>query len=144
METSPGGQAAPVILIVEDDLGTRVLYREILMAEGFRTIEAHNGFQALEKAREAKPDAILTDLGVPGMDGFEFCRELQRSAATQSIPVLAVTGHSSYLDDPARLRAAGITHVLLKPTASDLIVPELRRLLEKTLVRNVTSGRGTS
>ena len=70
METSPGGQAAPVILIVEDDLGTRVLYREILMAEGFRTIEAHNGFQALEKAREAKPDAILTDLGVPGMDGF--------------------------------------------------------------------------
>jgi CheY-like chemotaxis protein len=63
------------------------------------------------------------------MDGFEFCRALQQSAATRSIPVLAVTGHSEYLEDPARFRHAGIRQVLTKPCPPDLLAEELRRLL---------------
>ena len=119
----------PLVLIVEDDLGTRRLYRDYLSQSGFRTADAHNGHQALDKARELLPDAVLTDLAVPGMDGFEFCRELQRSVATRPIPVLAVTGHSEYLDQPDRFRQAGITQVLIKPCPPDVIVEELRRLL---------------
>jgi len=65
------------VLLVEDDQPTRALYREYLSGAGFRAIDAHNGFQALEKARQFRPDAIVTDLAVPGMDGFEFCRALQ-------------------------------------------------------------------
>jgi two-component system cell cycle response regulator DivK len=88
---------APLVLIVEDDRSTRLLYREYLEHDGFRTIDAHNGHQALEKARDLCPNAVLTDLAVPGMDGFEFCRALQESPATRAIPILAVTGHSEYL-----------------------------------------------
>lgn len=121
--------AEPLVLIVEDDLGTRAMYRDHLGHAGFCTAEAHNGFQALEKVHELHPDAILTDLAVPGMDGFEFARALQSSVSTRHIPILAVTGHSEYLDQPERFRHSGIAHVFLKPCEPDLIVHELRRLL---------------
>jgi CheY-like chemotaxis protein len=120
---------SPLVLIVEDDLSTRLLYREYLQHEGFRTVEAHNGYQALEKARDLCPDAVLTDLAVPGMDGFEFCRALQQSSATRSIPILAITGHAEYLEEPDRFVQAGIAHVLIKPCPPDVIAYELRRLL---------------
>ena len=119
----------PLVLIVEDDLSTRLLYREYLQHDGFRTVDAHNGYQALEKARDLRPNAVLTDLAVPGMDGFEFCRALRDSDATRGIPILAVTGHSEYLEDPDRFAQAGIAHVLIKPCAPDIIAYELRRLL---------------
>ncbi len=129
--TAPQENATdPLVLIVEDDRSLRLMYGEYLRRAGFRIIDAHNGFQALEKAREQRPDAVVTDLAVPGMDGFEFCRALQQSAATRAIPILAVTGHSEYLDDPARFRHAGISHVLLKPCEPDAIARELRRLIE--------------
>jgi CheY-like chemotaxis protein len=122
---------APLVLIVEDDLSTRVMYRDYLSHCGFRIIDAHNGHQALAKARELRPNVVLTDLAVPGMDGFEFCRALQQSDATRDIPVLAVTGHAEYLEQPDRFRQAGIMHVLTKPCSPDVIAVELRRLLQE-------------
>jgi CheY-like chemotaxis protein len=119
----------PLVLIVEDDLSTRMLYCEYLQDRGFRTADAHNGFQALEKARDLSPNVVLTDLAVPGMDGFEFCRALQESIATRAIPILAVTGHSEYLNEPERFAQTGIAHVLIKPCTPDVIASELRRLL---------------
>ena len=121
---------APLVLIVEDDLSTRVLYRDYLSLCGFRIADAHNGHQALAKAKELRPNVVLTDLAVPGMDGFEFCRALQQSDSTRAIPILAVTGHAEYLDQPDRFKQAGIQNVLTKPCAPDVIAAELRRLLE--------------
>src|SRR3954469_18353557 len=120
----------PLVLIVEDDLSTRVMYRDHLSVNGFRIIDAHNGHQALAKAPESHPDAVVTDLAVPGMDGFEFCRALQQSIDTRTIPILAVTGHAEYLEHPDRFRHTGISHVLVKPIDPDAIVRELRRMLE--------------
>jgi CheY-like chemotaxis protein len=120
----------PLVLIVEDDHSTRLMYRDFLSGSGFRTADAHNGFQALEKARELHPDLVITDLAVPGMDGFEFCRALQQSSATRDIPILAITGHAEYLEDPERFRHAGISHVLVKPCELNEVVRELRRLLD--------------
>ena len=119
----------PLVLIVEDDRSTRLLYREYLQHEGFRTVDAHNGYQALEKARDLRPNAVLTDIAVPGMDGFEFCRALKQSETTRAIPILAITGHSEYLEQPDRFLQAGIAHVLIKPCPPDVIAFELRRLL---------------
>ena len=119
----------PLVLIVEDDLSTRVMYRDYLSQSGFRTAEAHNGFQALEKATLLMPDAIVTDLAVPGMDGFQFCRALHQAEATRAIPIIAVTGHAEYLEQPDRFRHAGILRVLVKPCEPDVIVQELRHLL---------------
>ena len=121
--------AEPLILIVEDDLSTRVMYRDYLIQSGFRTAEAHNGHQALDKAQQLHPDAVITDLAVPGMDGFEFCRALQQSAGTRDIPVLAVTGHAEYLDQHSRFEQAGISRVLTKPCELDVIARELWTLL---------------
>ena len=125
----------PLVLIVEDDLGTRVMYREYLSQSGFRTADAHNGFQALEKAQLLRPDAIVTDLAVPGMDGFAFCRALHDAESTRAIPIIAVTGHSEYLEQPDRFRHAGILRVLVKPCEPDVIVQELRDLLNVRSVR---------
>lgn len=122
--------ASALILIVEDDLSTRVLYRDYLGVAGFRIADAHNGFQALEKARELRPDAVLTDLAVPGMDGFAFCRALKDLPGTRDIPILAMTGHPEYLADRDRIRDAGISQVLSKPCDLDVVVRELRLLLE--------------
>lgn len=121
--------ASPLVLIVEDDRSTRVLYRDFLSDAGFRTADAHNGFQALEKAQSLHPDAVLTDLAVPGMDGFEFARALQALDATRDIPIVAITGHAEYLDQPDRFRHAGICRVLIKPCDPDVIVQALRGLL---------------
>ena len=125
----PGPVESPLVLIVEDDHSTRLMYRDFLTHSGFRTADAHNGFQALEKALELRPDLVVTDLAVPGMDGFEFCRKLKQSSATCNIPILAITGHAEYLDDPERFRHAGITHILIKPCELDEVVRELRRML---------------
>ena len=132
MATPSGNPADPLVLIVEDDLSTRAMYREHLTMSGFRIVDAHNGHQALEKARDLHPAAVVTDLAVPGMDGFEFCRALQQSAETRAIPIIAVTGHSEYLNEPNRFRDAGISHVLLKPCAPAEIERELRRLIPAT------------
>jgi two-component system, cell cycle response regulator DivK len=129
----------PLVLIVEDDRSMRAWYRDVLTQSGFRTIDAHNGFQALEKARELLPQAVLTDLAVPGMDGFEFCRALRSSPATRNIPILAVTGHAEYLDQPERFRRVGIEFVLTKPSSPEVIADALWSLL-----RDAGQSRPTS
>ena len=122
----------PLVLLVEDDIGTRALYRDYLGASGFRIADAHNGYQALDKARTLGPDVVFTDLAVPGMDGFEFCRALRQGAGTRHIPILAVTGHPEYLVDHERIRHAGISQVLSKPCDLDAVVRALRQLVRAT------------
>lgn len=132
MDVATGPRALdPLVLIVEDDRSTRALYCDVLNQSGFRTADAHNGYQALAKVRELQPAAVITDLAVPGMDGFEFCRALRQDPATSAIPILAVTGHSEYLDQPDRFRQAGILQVLTKPCSPDALVEALRQVLAR-------------
>ena len=125
---SAGARELPLVLVVEDDPETRRLYALTLAANGFDIEEAHNGFQALDKATAIGPDLILSDIAVPGLDGIELCRRLRADPRTAAIPILAVTGH----DDrhyPDRARAAGADRVLIKPFAAETLVAEARRLL---------------
>ena len=66
----------PLVLLVEDDRDGRLLFAEWLEGAGFRVEQAHNGLQALERAFDLLPDAILTDLNIPGIDGYELTRRL--------------------------------------------------------------------
>jgi len=116
------------ILIVEDDPETRLFYSSALETSGFRTEQAHNGHQALEKAVKALPDLILTDIAVPGLDGIELCRRIRADGRTRSIPVLAITGYADR-DYGDRALLAGADHVLTKPCDAARIVREARRLL---------------
>ena len=81
-----------------------------------------------EKARELLPAAIVTDLGLPGIDGFELCRRLQQDARTRQIPVVAITGRYVSPADLARARREGCHSVLVKPIDIVRLVAELRGL----------------
>jgi CheY-like chemotaxis protein len=116
------------VLIVEDDLETRLFYSNALARDGFRVDQAHNGHQALEKALKSLPDLILTDIAVPGLDGIELCRRIRADERTRAIPLLAITGYDDrqYVD---RAKLAGADHVLIKPCDVERLVSEARRLL---------------
>ena len=122
---------SPLVLIVEDDAETRLFYTAAFTSDGFRTEQAHNGFQAFEKAVATLPDLILTDIAVPGIDGIELCRRLRADARTRGIPVLAITGYGDrqYYE---RAIGAGVDHVLSKPSTPDVLLEEGRRLLIRT------------
>ncbi len=123
--------APPLVLIVEDDPETRHYYANAFHQSGFETDEAHNGHQALAKALATpRPDLILTDIAVPGLDGIELCRKLRADDRTRAIPVLAITGYEDR-HYPDRVRTAGADHVLMKPCDWDVLVSEARRLLSR-------------
>src|SRR5262249_15295979 len=83
----------PLILVVDDYQDAREMYAEYLQFSGFRVAEARNGNEAVDQAFALKPDLILMDLSLPGMDGWEATRQLKADERTRNIPVVALTGH---------------------------------------------------
>jgi len=106
----PGRQ----ILVVEDNERNMKLVRELLEATGYRTIEAATGSQALDLARERRPDLVLMDIRLPDTDGVEALSRLRADDRTASIPVLAVTAQAMQ-GDRERCLAAGFDGYLSKP-----------------------------
>jgi two-component system, cell cycle response regulator DivK len=125
----PLGDTGPSVLLVEDDQDGRRMYAEWLTGAGFRVSEAHNGLQALERAFDFLPDVVVTDLNIPGIDGFELTRRLKQDPRTSSIPVLAVTGYAAFAADPGRARRAGCDAVLPKPCSPDDLESAIRSLI---------------
>jgi two-component system, cell cycle response regulator DivK len=125
-------QETPTVLLVEDDRDGRRMYAEWLSQAGFQVLEAHNGLQALERAFESPPDAIVTDLNIPGIDGFELTRRLRNDSRTRGVPILAVTGYAAFAADPGRARRAGCDVVLPKPCSPDDLETTVRALIEDT------------
>jgi two-component system, cell cycle response regulator DivK len=117
------------VLLVDDDRGARLLFSEWLRGAGFRVETAHNGLQALERAFDMLPDAILTDLYLPGIDGYELTRRIKNDPRTRAIPVLAVTGYAPYTRDPSRAERAGCDAVLSKPCAPEDLSTTLHALI---------------
>jgi CheY-like chemotaxis protein len=123
---------APLILVVDDYQDAREMYAEYLQFSGFRVAEARNGSEAVERAVALKPDLILMDLSLPGMDGWEATRRLKADEHTRHIPVVALTGHAlAGASDGAR--KAGCDSFVTKPCLPDALVVEVRRML--SLVR---------
>lgn len=126
----PDVPTRPLVLVIEDDRAARKFYADVLQQNGLSVAEAHNGLQAVEKAQELLPDAIVTDLGLPGIDGYELCRRLQRAELTRLIPIVAITGRYFSPADVARARREGCSAVLIKPFVPDDLVVEVRRALQ--------------
>jgi CheY-like chemotaxis protein len=126
-----GPQGAPLVLLVEDDREGRLLYADWLLQAGFRVEQAHNGLQALERALDSPPDVVVTDLNIPGIDGYELTRRLKTDPRTQHVPVLAVTGYGPFTQDPSRADRAGVDAILPKPCALEDIESTIRTLLDR-------------
>lgn len=119
----------PSVLLVEDDREGRRMYVEWLKHAGFVVSEAHNGLQALERAFDTNPDVIVTDLNIPGIDGFELTRRLKQDPRTSEVPVIAVTGYAAFAADPGRARRAGCDAVLPKPCSPEDLEAAIRTLI---------------
>ena len=120
------------VLLVEDDPDGRLAYTEWLADAGFRVIAAHNGLQALERAFDHRPDVVVTDLNIPGIDGYELTRRLKQDPRTSDVPVLAVTGYAAFAADPGRARRAGCDAVLPKPCSPDELEAAIRALINES------------
>ena len=118
----------PLILVVDDYQDAREMYAEYLQFSGFRVAEAKNGNEAVEKAFALKPDLILMDLSLPGMDGWEATRRLKADDATRHIPVVALTGHA-LAGASEGAKKAGCDSFVTKPCLPDDLVVEVRRML---------------
>jgi two-component system cell cycle response regulator DivK len=125
----PLGDASASVLLVEDDQDGRRLYADWLAGAGFRVEEAHNGLQALDRALSSQPDVVVTDLDIPGIDGFELSRRLKHDPRTCDIPVLAITGYAAFASDPGRALRAGCNVVLPKPCSLDDLETAIRNLI---------------
>lgn len=124
-------QGAPLILVVDDYDDAREMYAEYLQFCGFRVAEARNGNEALDQAFSLKPDLILMDLSLPGMDGWEATRQLKADNRTRNIPVVALTGHALAGASEGAKRA-GCDSFVTKPCLPDDLVVEVRRMLSLT------------
>ena len=118
----------PLVLIVEDDRQAREGYAEFLERGGFRVIEAPDAHAALHTSVERRPQVVITDVALPGMDGFTLATRLRVDVRTRGIPIIAMTGHWS-TDVRHNAEQAGIRAVLLKPCLPDHLLAEVRRVL---------------
>jgi CheY-like chemotaxis protein len=118
----------PLILVVDDYQDAREMYAEYLQFSGFRVAEAKNGNEAVEQAFALKPDLILMDLSLPGMDGWEATRRLKADDRTKRIPIVALTGHA-LAGASEGAKKAGCDSFVTKPCLPDDLVVEVRRML---------------
>jgi len=121
-------EQAPLILVVDDYEDAREMYAEYLRFCGFRVAEARNGNEALDQAFELRPNLILMDLSLPGMDGWEATRQLKADDRTRHIPVVALTGHA-LAGASEGAKKAGCDSFVTKPCLPDDLVVEVRRML---------------
>lgn len=106
--------AGELILIVEDNERNLKLLRDLLGAYGYRSLEARSAEEALVLARAERPQLVLMDIQLPGMDGLAALRELRAEPETTSTPVIAVTAYAMN-EDRDRLLSAGFDGYLEKP-----------------------------
>ena len=121
-------QKTPLILVVDDYQDAREMYAEYLQFSGFRVAEARNGNEAVDQAFALKPDLILMDLSLPGMDGWEATKRLKADESTKHIPIVALTGHA-LAGASEGAKKAGCDAFVTKPCLPDDLVVEVRRML---------------
>ena len=111
----------PLILIVDDSPTEQHVFSKALERQGYDTVVANDGEEALAMAEEVRPDVIVMDVVMPGMNGFQATRRLSRNPATAEIPVVIVSGKGQETDRIWGLRQ-GAAQYLVKPVKSEELV----------------------
>jgi DNA-binding response OmpR family regulator len=123
------------ILFIDDDALLRRLVHDMLEHEGYLLTLASSGAEGLASARGRPPDLILLDLVMPGMDGFEVCREIRRDHRLSAIPVVMLTAmKNSDLNKEAL--TAGADLCVRKPFRPDTLIAAVTAALQAALLRN--------
>jgi two-component system, cell cycle response regulator DivK len=122
------------VLLVDDDQDTLDLYSQYLRFSGLRVWTAATAGAALSTAREHHPDVVVTDISLPGDDGWSLCRSLRDDVATRGAGVIALTGwvHDSQLT--SRAAEAGVDLVVTKPCLPDALLSRIVEVLRWSLL----------
>jgi putative two-component system response regulator len=136
---SPLRQDAPAILVVDDSADNLSILSRFLHREGCRVHPASSGEAALEIARRNRPDLILLDINLPGMNGFEVCRLLKQAEALRDIPVLFLSALDEALDKVKAFEAGGVDYItkpfqfeeVLSRVTTHLKIHDLQKELER-------------
>jgi two-component system cell cycle response regulator DivK len=102
------------ILVVEDQEDLRGVLRDLLTGSGFEVVEAADGQTGVAKARSERPDLILMDIQLPGIDGYEAARQIKAAPDLQATPIIAVSS-LAMKGDEQKARAAGCDDYVTKP-----------------------------
>jgi two-component system cell cycle response regulator DivK len=119
-----------VVLIIEDNEKNLKLVRDILQVKGYSTLEAMTAEDGIRLAAQDKPDLVLMDIQLPGMNGIDALRVLRSNAATAKIPVIAVTA-SVMQQDRKLITDAGFDAYVGKPISLKEFVEAVRHALER-------------
>jgi CheY-like chemotaxis protein len=118
------------ILIVEDNPLNMELVCVVLESHGYETWQARTGAEALERLGTGKPDLIVMDIQLPGLDGLTLTKRLKQEPATRDIPVLALTAHAMK-GDRDRILGAGCSGYIQKPIDIKELTNQVARLLQE-------------
>ena len=129
----------PIVLVVEDDRDTRDMYEALLSAGGFWVLKVGDAVEAFEYAKDFHPDAVLTDLGLPGQSsGAELIRDQRADPAFAFTPIIAITGRQPR--ELPSLRGLEISAVLLKPVSPGTLLDRLNTALRHSSVLRARSA----
>jgi len=115
------------VLIVDDSPTERYFLTEVLRKQGYEVIMAENGEQGVAVAKQERPDLILMDVVMPGLNGFQATRQLSRNAETQAIPVILCTTKGQETDRVWGMRQGAIDY-LVKPVVADDLLAKVKAL----------------
>jgi len=122
---------AKKILLVEDDRNMLEVMRRYLENHGFSVIFTDNGSEALLLVRDSRPDMVITDVEVPGMDGLALCKAIKCSAGTSSIPVIIISGEKTGEADLVSGYGKGADDYLTKPFAFSVLAAKINAVLRR-------------
>ncbi len=125
----------PRILIVDDSLVITEVLHQLLTGQGYDVERANTGEEAYERAVCQPPDMIVSDLVLPGMDGYQLCRRLRQNPATRSLPILMVTAQDEIQDKVAGFES-GVDDYLTKPFEPEELVYRVKGLLGRAKSRS--------
>lgn len=116
------------ILIIDDNSAWRYLVIHELQKAGYTTFSASNGIEGIDTARQNKPDLILLDILMPGIDGFEVCRIIKKDPLLKDIPIIFITAKAQKTDVILGLESGG-TSYLVKPVKLETILQKVTALI---------------
>lgn len=117
----------PTVLLVEDHPDSRQMYAEFL-SDAFDVLTASDGTRALDVVRGARIDLLITDLSLPGMDGFQLCEAIRHDPTISPMPIICLSGYGGH-DHAARAREVGCDRLLQKPCMPDVLLRIVHDLL---------------
>lgn len=131
------GPHVPLVLLVEDHQDTRQMYAEFL-GLSFEVMPVADGEEGLAALRARRPDLVITDLSLPGMDGFELIAHIRNDPALRAIPVVCLSGYGGHAHEQ-RARAAGCDRILQKPCMPDALADIAAELIRDAAHRSSNS-----